>query len=279
MAKAHGLWLAFLVSMLKRVLVPLDGSKLAEAVLDPVVSLLAKTGGTLTLLHAVTAAEQFSLSARTFVQRERRHSAAYLARLAERLAEQGPGIQERVVTGEASKAIIAEAKRSGVDLIALSSHGRSGIREWAFGSVAERVLRGTSLPVLLFRGPLRGRFVIRKLAVALDGSSEALDILRPASELASVLGASIVLLHAGAKMPASIRDAARRLEGLRIPVELSLVRGQPATALLEGARKANADVLAFNPSAGSRNGRLFFGSVAERILKEARLPLLVHHPS
>ncbi len=265
--------------MLKRVLVPLDGSKLAEAVLGPVVSLLAKTGGTLTLLHAVTPAEQFALSAREFVQRERRHAAAYLARLAERLAEQGPGIQERVVNGEASKVIIAEARRSGVDLIALSSHGRSGIREWAFGSVAERVLRGTSLPVLVFRGPVRGRFVIRKLAVALDGSSEAMDILGPAGELASTLQASVVLLHAGAKLPASVQDAARRLTALRIPVELGLVKGPPAPALLAAARKAGADVLALTPSARTRNGRLFFGSVAESLLKQADLPLLVQHPS
>jgi nucleotide-binding universal stress UspA family protein len=261
--------------MLKNVLVPLDGSRLAEAVLDPVASLVAKAGGTLTLLHAVTPAEQFSMSAREYVQRERRHSAAYLARLAERLGEKGPGIRERVVSGEASKAIVAEARREEVGLIAMSSHGRSGIREWVFGSVAERVLRSTEVPVLIFRGPVKGRFRIGKVAVALDGSREAAAVLGPATELSAALGASMVLMHAGDKAPAGLQEAAAQVQARGLSLELALVKGEPGEAIPAAALRAGADVLAFTTAGRTRQDRVFFGSVAEAILKNARLPLLV----
>jgi nucleotide-binding universal stress UspA family protein len=261
--------------MLKRVLVPLDGSKRAEAVLAPMAELLGPREGTLILLHAVSPAGHFAMSAEETVRRERRQSAAYLSRLAERLAEHGPGIEERVVAGEASRVILSEAKRAKAGLIAISSHGRSGIREWAFGSVAERVLRGTDLPVLVFRGPVRGTFRILRIAVALDGSRRALEVLEPVAELASALHASVDLLHVGAKAPETLRESERRLRRLGVATETLLLKGEPAPALLAAARARRADVLAITPTGRSQEDRVFFGSVAEAVLKKADLPLLV----
>src|SRR5262245_51059692 len=170
--------------MMKKVLVPLDGSRTSEEVLAPVLKLLKGADGTMILFHAVTPAEYFSVTAEQYVQQERRRSAAYLQALAERLAN-GTGVQERIVTGEASREIVAEAERSHADLIAMSSHGRSGIREWAFGSVAERVLRTTNLPVLVFRGGVGRSATLRKILIALDGSEEALSVVGPAADLRS----------------------------------------------------------------------------------------------
>ncbi len=83
---------------------------------------------------------------------ERSRSASYLQEMAERAGRRGIAVQERVVTGEASREIVAEAHRSHADLIALSSHLRPGVHEWPFGSVAERVLHTTSTPVLAVPG-------------------------------------------------------------------------------------------------------------------------------
>jgi nucleotide-binding universal stress UspA family protein len=262
--------------MLKKVLVPLDGSKRAEAVLEPISGLLAHTQGTLILVHAVTAAERFDVGAKAAAQADRKQAGRYLARLAEHYGEKGPGIQERVLNGEASRVIVAEAARAGADLIAMSSHGRSGIREWAFGSVAERVLRTTKIPVLVFRGPVKGRWRLGRLAVALDGTPEAAAALRPAGELAKVLGSELILLHAGALMPASVRDAAVSLNAAGVKTGTAFASGSDvAAALLTAARAAGADVLALTPTTRTPQDRVFFGRVAERILQTADRPLLI----
>lgn len=264
--------------MMRKVLVPLDGSRTSEEALGPVLELLKQAEhGNIVLLHAVTPAEYFSMPASQVVQRERRRSAAYLQALAERIAN-GTGVQERVVTGEASREIVAEARRCHADLIAMSSHGRSGIREWAFGSVAERVLRTTHVPVLVIRGNGSKPSAIRKILIALDGSEEALEVVRPAAELAAALGAEVLLVHAGKSFPAAFTKARTILEELKVPFASKLVGGDAAAAILRTLQEEQADVLALTTAGRSKRDHLFFGSVAEEILRKCTRPLLVVHP-
>lgn len=134
--------------MMHNVLVPPDGSRVSEKVLDPVVRLLGRSEGNLILFHAVSPSDVPSPAASENLRLERSRSASYLQETAERAGRRGGGaVQERVVTGEASREIVAEAHRSHADLIALSSHLRPGVHEWPFGSVAERVLHTTTTPV------------------------------------------------------------------------------------------------------------------------------------
>jgi nucleotide-binding universal stress UspA family protein len=263
--------------MMNKVLVPLDGSRVSEGVLGPVMDLVKAADGSLILLHAVTPSEYFSVTATEYVQQERRRSAAYLQELAERISSNGTGIQERIVTGEASREIVAEAKRSHADLIAMSSHGRSGIREWAFGSIAERVLRTTNIPVLVFRGNVGKSFAIHKILIALDGSDEALEVVLPAAQIAAALKASVVLVHAGKRFPPSLPLAQKLLIRHHVPYQTRLLRGEPAAAVLAAAEEENADLLALTTTGKTQRDQIFFGSVAEEILKKAGRPLLVVH--
>ncbi len=263
--------------MISKVLVPLDGSRTSEEVLPLVVKLLKSAEGTLVLLHAVTPSEYFSVTASQYVAQERRRSAAYLGELAERIGHNGVGVQERIVTGEASREIVAEARRARVDLIAMSSHGRSGIREWAFGSVAERVLRTTNVPVLVFRGDAAKFSTIRKILVALDGSEEALGVVSPAADLAASVGASVRLVHVGTRLPPSMPLAKKMLARLKVPFECRLLRGEPAAAILRALEQEEADVLALTTTGKTKRDQIFFGSVAEEILKKCGRPLLVVH--
>ena len=263
--------------MMKKVLVPLDGSKLSESILGPVMSLFKGSNGNVTLLHAVTPSEYFSVTAAQYVQQERRRSAAYLQTLAERIGSNGTGVQERIVTGEASREIVEEARRGHVDLIAMSSHGRSGIREWAFGSVAERVLRTTNVPVLVFRGDVPRSYAIRKIVIALDGSEESLEVVAPASEIAAAVGAAVVLLHAGKHRPPAVQLAAQTLHRAGVSYTTRLLRGEPATAILAAAEEEKADVLALTTTGKTKRDQIFFGSVAEEVLKMSGRPLLVVH--
>jgi nucleotide-binding universal stress UspA family protein len=263
--------------MIQKVLVPLDGSRVSEEALTPVVKLLRKTGGQLILFHAVTPSEYFSVTASQYVEQERRRSAVYLQELAERIGKDGIGVQERIVTGEASREIVAEARRSHVDLIAMSSHGRSGIREWAFGSVAERVLRTTNVPVLVFRGNVSRTYEPRKTVIALDGSEEALEVVLPAAEIAAAFHGSVALVHAGKHPPPSFPLAEKVLERHEVPFQARLLSGEPAPAILDAAEGEKADLLALTTTGKSKRDQIFFGSVAEELLKKCGRPLLVVH--
>ena len=261
--------------MIKHVLVPLDGSPLAESVLDPVVRLVKATQGSILLFHAVTPAEWFGMPATDFVTKERKRAALYLARLAERLGDQGIGIEERIVTGEPSRAIATAAGKEKVDLIAMSTHGRSGVREWALGSVAERVLRSTLIPALIFRGKPAGRFSIRRILIPMDGSEAAMEVLDPACDLAESLMAEIVLLHVGKHIPETLERAVRSVNRRRIPEKLLLRKGDPTKVILETVQELDCDLIAMTPTGASQQERIFFGSVAEEILKKVERPILL----
>jgi nucleotide-binding universal stress UspA family protein len=259
--------------MIKKALVPLDGSRLAEGILEAVIRLLKETQGTLILFHAITPAESFSMTASRFVAQERQRVSAYLEKLGERFEERGIGIRTLIATGEASKSIVAAAVKEGADLIALSTHGRSGIREWAFGSVAERVLRTTRLPVLVFRGKPATSF--SRILVPLDGSEAALEVVPSAADLARAFGAEVELVHVGKKLPLSMESALRAFNRQGLRVRSRLLHGDPAEGILGAAAEEEADLVALTTTGKTREDRLFFGSVAEQVLKRADRPLLV----
>jgi nucleotide-binding universal stress UspA family protein len=134
----------------KNVLVPLDGSKVGEAVLPEAVE-LAHAGSSLVLLRAAEARSVLGdpIVAQTDVVRE---AEQYLAGVAERLRRAGVrDLDTSVWYGPAAESIVDAAKARHVDLILMSSHGRTGVGRLLLGSVAETVLRGTTIPILLIR--------------------------------------------------------------------------------------------------------------------------------
>jgi len=135
----------------RRILVPLDGSGLAEAALARAVT-LAGDDGTIMLLraaeaHTIPGADP--TDAQVEVVRE---AEEYLAGIAARLERQGgKKVETSVWYGPAASAIVEAARVRKADLIAMSTHGRSGLGRLILGSVAESVLRGTNIPILLLR--------------------------------------------------------------------------------------------------------------------------------
>jgi nucleotide-binding universal stress UspA family protein len=139
---------------LDRILVPLDGSALAESAISTAVGLVKDNPGATLLL--VRAAEASTLpgtdpvSGQVMVVRE---AEEYLEAVAKRLEAEGmKGVRTSVWYGPPAPAIVEAAHVSRVDLIVMSSHGRSGIGRLILGSIAEAVLRGTRTPILLLRG-------------------------------------------------------------------------------------------------------------------------------
>ena len=139
---------------IERILVPLDGSTLAEAAIEAALDLGRGAPSKLILLRA---AEAHTLPGADPTDEQVavvREAEDYLAAVAERLTERGvKDVDTSVWYGPAAAAIIEAAKLKKADLIVMSTHGRSGLGRLILGSVAESVLRGTTTPVCIVRAP------------------------------------------------------------------------------------------------------------------------------
>jgi nucleotide-binding universal stress UspA family protein len=124
--------------MYQRILVPLDGSELAETALSHVVPLAQRFAASVTLLQVSAEAEPGTIE-------------DYLRGAAQGLHDQGISVAVEYPEGRPSSVITDRASQLGIDLIAMTSHGRGGLGRAVFGSVADEVLRQAPCPVLLVR--------------------------------------------------------------------------------------------------------------------------------
>jgi len=145
--------------MYKKILVPLDGSELAEKALPHAVALAKQSSAEVTLLTVVQLSLGFTgtkLEAIPEAAAERRvalrtEAMTYLEKIQRDLKEQGIHARSIALDGDVAAQIIAYAESEAIDLIAMATHGRGGIDRFVMGSIAEKVVRHTSKPVLLVR--------------------------------------------------------------------------------------------------------------------------------
>lgn len=142
--------------MYKTILVPLDGSPLAEAVLPHAKALAKSEGAQLIILRvAADPGAEFAFSdpaiANDMVQQMESETSKYMADLSASLMAEGFNAQTMVREGPIAETILAVAEETKADVIAMSTHGRSGMRRWLMGSVADRVVNHSHVPVMLIR--------------------------------------------------------------------------------------------------------------------------------
>jgi nucleotide-binding universal stress UspA family protein len=144
--------------MFRNILVPLDGSALAEEILPRVKELAKLTGAKITLLSVVyahTSADKFHGEDTSVRQVEAKEAAEkYLDGLKQSLTGEGFSVDTQIDYGHPAHEIMVFSEREDVDLIAMSSHGRSGLQRLAMGSVAEGVLRHATKPLFVIRAVL-----------------------------------------------------------------------------------------------------------------------------
>jgi nucleotide-binding universal stress UspA family protein len=152
--------------MFERVLVPLDGSKVGEAAIPVIGQLVEKLArgskveitliGVITLLrHWVVVGEASAPVSYTEEELKiiKQKVSDYLAKVGESIKKPGVTVNTIVSTGNASEEILKAADETKADLIAMSTHGRSGLRRLAFGSITDKVMHGSKVPVLMVRAP------------------------------------------------------------------------------------------------------------------------------
>ena len=170
--------------MFKHILVPLDGSFLAEAALAPALALAAKFGSEITLLRVTSMstvyyADPYGGGAALLVEmrrQARKETADYLKARKGELRQQGYIVHTQAMEGESpADAILDVAESQNVDTIVMSTHGRGGLARWVYGSVADKVLRHAEVPILLVRA--KEGMVEEKAA---EAKAEVKPIIEPA---------------------------------------------------------------------------------------------------
>jgi nucleotide-binding universal stress UspA family protein len=242
-----------------------------------------------------------------------RHAAEhYIQDLVQRFEDRGAKARGRVIVGSAPETILAVAEEEGSTMIAMTTHGRTGLSRWLMGSVAEKVVRASSVPVLLlrsFRSTSQGAMEpataeevpFRKLLVPTDGSPASLAVVGPAAKLAQLFHSEIVVLHvewpyvpsgailpgmdAGVMSPPSeptpsqedetTRKAAEGFLQAGLRVTRLTVLGDPASEIIDQGSESEIDLVALTTHGRTGFSRWLTGSVTERILRHAVVPLLI----
>ena len=142
--------------MYRKILVPLDGSKVAEGVLPHAKDLAYSQGAELILLTVgANPAMDFAFSdpglARSAINEQEERSKKYIDDVEEQLKSAGFRTSTVLRVGSVAETILGVAEELGVDCIAMSTHGRTGPARWLLGSIAERVVHNSKVPVLLIR--------------------------------------------------------------------------------------------------------------------------------
>lgn len=292
--------------MMKTILVPLDGSPLAERALPYATALARAVGGRLILAraaHEAVLAGTDRTGAQVAVIRE---AEGYLAGVAEGLTSAGLHVDAAVTYGGAVEGILLEADARRPDLIVMATHGRGGLGRWVYGSVAEAVLARAPVPVLLVRAwepAAEGPFGAgTRLLVPLDGSAFAEAALPVAMTLAGLLGGEVTLLHAISPFEQSLlseaeawsypeqiaeREAGAReylgevaerfgLDGRGVQADIRVGTAPDVIAAAAHERGAGLVVIATHGRTGL--GRLLLGSTADATLRRGATPLLLVRP-
>jgi nucleotide-binding universal stress UspA family protein len=305
----------------KRMLVPLDGSELAEMVLPYARELVGRLDLELILLHVC---EQRRIESQFMCE-------SYIEHTAEAVKAQSREVQTstgapkgrkaveartEVVTGIPADGIIDYASKHHIDLILLATHGRSGIRRWVMGSVADKVLRASQVPIWLVRAAIPEKVIHDEwpkmgFLVPLDGSKLAESVLPHVEALAKQRGAElvdIVLLrvfeepYVNADYPEATlnltwkehvrrvreyfkKEAGNYLTGVQkrladagLKVRSEVLMGNPAEEIIKYADKNHPNLVIMASHSHPEIRRWDFGSVAYQVLHGVPSPVFMVRP-
>ena len=150
--------------MYKKIMVPLDGSKLAECVfphLETVIKgcespevIVVQAVEPLSVPYGREVSQFTSLEqVKAFESHQKVEAEKYLKEIVARLRKTGVNVKADIIYGKAGEALSDYATKNDVDLVIIATHGRSGISRWVWGSVADRIVRSVCVPVLMVRAP------------------------------------------------------------------------------------------------------------------------------
>lgn len=285
--------------MFERIVVPLDGTPLAEQALGPAVSVAREEGAH---LHLATVERSASVALEPSIGTL---DDDYLERVAARVRDAGvPHVSTRKLVGDKiSEALEAHRKDVGAGLTVMCTHGRGAVQRAWLGSVADEMVRSSDAPVLLVRAApegeprgddLGGAARFKRVLVALDGTHFSRQALESAARLGGSSGTTYVLAKvvAGSGETADERvrkDRALAEAKMKLEVQSFAAGGYAAEAvadfapsvaqgILDLAESHDADLIAIATHGRSGVGRMILGGVTDKVVRGADLPVLVVRP-
>ncbi len=295
--------------MVRHILVPLDGSTLAESVLPAAAALAEAFAADVTLFHAMEARPPETVHGQPHLT-DPEQAEAYLERVGG-----SPIFRDRHVkvhvhrpqTGDVADSLMAHARELEADLVVLATHGRGGLRDLLFGSIAQQALQRGTTPILLVNPTPEGEapsFDPHTILVPLDGTAAHEPALPVAARLARAWGATLVLVHAvpttqtlsghqgaaGTLLPLAARamlelsekgaaeymqKVAGGLEREGVTVRWSVGRGEAVSVLLETADRVRADLVVLATHALGTLESFWAKSLTPRLMQGLARPVLL----
>lgn len=300
--------------MFDRILVPLDGSQLADSVLPHVAAIASPFNAEVTLLRMVEK-NQMVVSAQLFDllnwQINKTKSALYLEKIKVLFQESGIRTQALVSEGLVAEGIAEYAQQQGMKLIVLSSHGRNGLTQWGISSITQKIVLIAQTSLLIVRahqyGPCADKLstapLYKRILVPLDGSQRAENALPIITQLAQFHKSQVHLVHVvetpemARQMPLAPEDvelatrvvdrnrkeAEQYLENLKsrsylkdIDVRTHLITSENATvALHQLEEQEQIDIVTFNAHGYSGNHQWPYGSMVNNFISYGKTSLLI----
>jgi nucleotide-binding universal stress UspA family protein len=274
--------------MFRNILVPLDGSELAERILPLVEHVASPAEITLHLVRVVNPIRPGVINPRVpylnqeMVDEEFAAATAYLEKMRTELTEQGSTVQVQQLAGDPASGLLDYERSSQIDLVAMCSHGRSGLARFALGSVAERLIRYGMAPVLLVRA--FGLVAVPShTVVPLDGSARAEKALSVVPGLSREIDQKVTLLRVvqqeedRAAAEAYLQQMAARPELAGLAVTTEVWNGDVVNAIQ--AVGGNDALVVMGTHGRTGLARWALGSVADRVTHGSTAAvLLVRQP-
>jgi nucleotide-binding universal stress UspA family protein len=295
--------------MFRHILVPLDGSVLAEGCLPHLVAIARAGCRKVTLLRVLDSDHDGISSSRPVDpfdwQLRKAEAETYLRQVAERLAQAGLPVDIELREGRAAETVIVEAQEKGADLILLSSHGQSGLSGWNVSGAVQKILMRARTSIMIVRAyrpctaDLNG-LTYKNILLPLDGTPRAESVFPVATALARANDAVILAVHVvhepelprrtppgqedlalAAQLTERNRaEAAEYLDSLNTQLDGKietrlLVEGSVVTALQRLAEDENVDLVVLSAHGYSGDTRVPYGSVVISFIVYGTSPLLV----
>lgn len=277
--------------MFETIVVPLDGSKVAEAVFTQVRKILFRKDAELVLVRVIELPVGTEPTTPELTESLQMQGTWYLEELARKLQNEGARVQTVLRVGDPAKVILDVATREKADLIAMTTHGRTGLSRWAFGSVAEKVIRAGRVPVLAIRSftpegqPAPAEeLTLKKILIPVADADLSLDVVDPAIELGRLFGSAVTLLHVceGAACTVPVPQMTKAYERFReagLEAGPLMKQGDAAVQILDACRETGADLIAMTTHGRTGLSRWMLGSVTEKVLRASPVPLLIVRPA
>lgn len=272
----------------KRILCVVDFSSASLRALDLAVQLASMQGSRIHVLHVipriVASLMDIPITTSRWTAADEEKAKRELPKLQARAGKHGISTTTEIRLGDIDLTILKVLKETRSDLLAMGTHGRRGFERWALGSVAERMLRRSPVPILLTAANARTAplTAIRRILVASDFSQGTGDSVGYAAGIAEQTGASLVMLHVIEDRSAAVDWSAfpdqatairKRLEGLaprkRRPYAVGALvdSGEPYRVILNTIKKSKPSLVVLNTHGHGFLDRVLVGSTAERVVR------------